>query len=83
MFVDPGFRRIGAGRAILEGLLKAAKKAGYHKVRLDSPRFMEAAHALYRSFGFRDIAAYPEMEIPEAFIDYMVFMELDLRKDAP
>ncbi len=78
MFVDPTFRRIGAGRAILEGLLKEAKKAGYGKVRLDSPKFMEAAHLLYRSFGFRDIEAYPEMEIPEEFKDYLVFMELDL-----
>ena len=39
---------------------------------------MEAAHALYRSVGFRDIAAYPEMEIPEEFKDYLLFMELDL-----
>lgn len=78
MYVDPTFRRLGAGRAILETLLFEAKKAGYRKVRLDSPKFMEAAHSLYRSFGFRDIAAYPEMEIPEEFKDYLLFMELDL-----
>ena len=78
MFVDPSFRRVGAGRALLEGLLAEARKAGYKKVRLDSPKFMEAAHALYRSVGFRDIAAYPEMEIPAEFKDYLLFMELDL-----
>jgi len=78
MFVDPTFRRIGAGRAILEGLLEESKKAGYNKVRLDSPKFMEAAHSLYRTFGFRDIEAYPEMEIPAEFKDYLLFMELDL-----
>ncbi len=78
MFVDPTFRRIGAGQAILEGLLDEAKKVGYKKVRLDSPKFMEAAHSLYRSFGFRDIEAYPEMEIPAKFKDYLLFMELDL-----
>ncbi len=78
MFVDPTFRRIGAGQAILEGLLNEAKKVGYKKVRLDSPRFMEAAHSLYRNFGFRDIEAYPEMEIPAEFKDYLLFMELDL-----
>ena len=81
MFVDPNLRRMGAGRAILEGLLTAARKIGYKKVRLDSPRFMEAAHALYRSVGFRDIEAYPEVEIPEAFIAYLLFMELDLTKE--
>jgi GNAT superfamily N-acetyltransferase len=78
MYVDPSFRRIGAGRAILEGLLLEAEKAGYKKVRLDSPKFMTNAHSLYRSFGFRDIEAYPEVEIPEAFRQYLLFMELDL-----
>lgn len=82
MFVDPTIRRIGAGRAILEGLLVEAKKNGYKKVRLDSPKFMEAAHSLYRSFGFRDIEAYPEMEIPADFKDYLLFMELDLSDDS-
>jgi hypothetical protein len=39
---------------------------------------MEAAHSLYRSFGFKDISAYPEVEIPEEFRQYLLFMELDL-----
>lgn len=78
MYVDPSFRKIGAGRAILHSLLSAAKETGYKKVRLDSPKFMEAAHSLYRSFGFKDISAYPEVEIPEAFRQYLLFMELDL-----
>ena len=78
MFVDPTVRRIGAGRAILEGLLFEARKVGYKKVRLDSPKFLEAAHSLYRSFGFRDIEAYPEMEMPAEFKDYLLFMELNL-----
>ena len=78
MFVDPDSRRIGAGRAILEELLLEAKKVGYKKLRLDSPKFMEAAHCLYRSVGFRDIDAYPEMEIPAEFKEYLMFMELDL-----
>ncbi|MCX6206314.1 MAG: GNAT family N-acetyltransferase [Bacteroidetes bacterium] len=78
MYVDPTFRRIGAGRVILESLISEAKKAGYKKIRLDSPRFMEAAHALYRSFGFKDIPVYPEVEIPEEFRQYLLFMELDV-----
>ncbi|RIV20004.1 N-acetyltransferase [Fibrisoma montanum] len=81
MFVDPAIRRIGAGRAILNRLLLEAKKVGYKKIRLDSPKFMEAAHSLYRSVGFRAIDAYPEMEIPAEFKDYLLFMELDLTDD--
>jgi len=78
MYVDPSFRNIGAGRAILQSLLTAAKEAGYKKVRLDSPKFMEAAHVLYRSVGFKDIPVYAEVEIPEAFRQYLLFMEIDL-----
>ncbi len=78
MYVDPSFRQIGAGRAILQGLLNAAKEAGYKKVRLDSPKFMEAAHSLYRSFGFKDIPVYDEVEISEEFRQYLLFMELKL-----
>ena len=78
MYVDPSFRQIGAGRAILQALLNAAKETGYKKVRLDSPKFMEAAHSLYRSVGFKDISVYEEVEIPEEFRQYLLFMEIDL-----
>ncbi|WP_396171833.1 GNAT family N-acetyltransferase [Flavobacterium sp.] len=78
MYVDPSFRTIGAGRAILQALLNAAKEAGYQKVRLDSPKFMEAAHSLYRNVGFREILAYDEVEIPAEFRQYLLFMEIEL-----
>ena len=78
MYVDPSFRNVGAGRAILQSLLTAAKDAGYKKVRLDSPKFMAAAHSLYRSVGFTEIPVYAEVEIPEAFRLYLLFMEIEL-----
>ncbi len=78
MYVDPSFRNIGAGRSILQSLLTAAKETRYTKVRLDSPKFMEAAHSLYRSFGFAAIPVYDEVEIPEEFRQYLLFMEIDL-----
>jgi hypothetical protein len=37
---------------------------------------MAAAHALYRSAGFREIEPYPGSEIPEAFQSNWIFMEL-------
>jgi GNAT superfamily N-acetyltransferase len=78
MYVDPTYRKIGAGRSILQSLLNGAKTSGYKRVRLDSPKFMEAAHSLYRSFGFVDIPVYAEVEIPEEFRQYLLFMELNL-----
>jgi hypothetical protein len=47
-------------------------------MRLDSSKFMEAAHQLYRSLAFHDIPVYPEVEIPEEFRQYLLFVELEL-----
>ena len=67
MYVDPSFRNIGTGRALLQSLLTAAKNTGYAKVRLASPKFMDAAHSLYRSCGFATFPVYNEIEILEKF----------------
>jgi GNAT superfamily N-acetyltransferase len=75
MFVEPAFRRAGAGRAILDRLIEAAAQAGFARLRLDSPDFMTAAHALYRTRGFAAIDPYPESEIPEQVRSHWVFME--------
>jgi GNAT superfamily N-acetyltransferase len=78
MWVNPGHRRGGLGRAMLDRLLAAARAAGYQRVRLDSPDFMTAAHGLYRASGFTDIGPYPESEIPDEYKSHWVFMEKDL-----
>lgn len=78
MYVRPSSRRAGLGRAMLERLIEAAKQAGYGSIRLDSPDFMTAAHALYRSSGFVDISPYPESEIPDEYKGFWVFMERKL-----
>jgi GNAT superfamily N-acetyltransferase len=79
MYMRPSSRRQGLGRALLERLIEAARAAGYGSIRLDSPDFMTAAHALYRSSGFADIESYPESEIPDEYKDRCVFMEMILR----
>ncbi len=75
MYVRPGFRGKGLGRALLETLIAEAKEIGYPAVRLDSARFMKEAHALYQSAGFGEIEPYPESEIPPEFQKHWVFME--------
>ena len=75
MYVRPAFRGRGLGRGIVEALLSGAREIGYAKVRLDSARFMAAAHALYRSCGFQEIEPYDESEIPPEFRAHWIFME--------
>ncbi len=78
MFVRPSARGSGIGRSVLDRLLKAAREIGYDHVLLDSPRFMHAAHALYRSVGFEEIDPYPESEIPTELRQHWLFMHLAL-----
>lgn len=78
MFVRPQARGGGLGRAVLAALLDAARQEGYRQVRLDSSRFMHAAHALYRSVGFVEIDPYPQSEVPPELWQHWIFMQLDL-----
>jgi ribosomal protein S18 acetylase RimI-like enzyme len=81
LYVRPAFRRKGIGREILECLLQEARAMGYTKIRLGTnTNFMKAAQYLYRSYGFREIAVYPESEIfPEEWMDSL-FFEKDLEE---
>ena len=78
MYVRPDVRKAGLGRALLASLMTEAKRAGYTRIRLDSAGFMKAAHALYRSAGFRVIEPYAESEIPREFQRHWIFMEREL-----
>lgn len=69
-------RRTGAGRALLEHLLREARSRGYRTLYLETgnhPAF-HPAHALYRSAGFRDGGPFGD------YVDngYSVFMTLQL-----
>ena len=78
MFVRPAYRGKGIGRALVDALLNEAQQVGYVRVRLDSARFMHAAHTLYRSLGFEEVTAYEGSEIPQQFQAHWVFMEKTL-----
>jgi GNAT superfamily N-acetyltransferase len=60
MYVPPSFRGKGVGREILNCLIKDARLIGYRRLKLESLKFLEAAHSLYRSVGFREIDPYAD-----------------------
>jgi len=59
LFLRPAFRGKGYGRQMIDELIEAAREIGYERMWLDSlPGKMDAAIALYRELGFREIPAY-------------------------
>ncbi len=59
LYVRPSARGTGAGRKLVQAVLDVARRGGMDRVRLDTLPHMTEAIALYRSFGFRQIEAYP------------------------
>jgi ribosomal protein S18 acetylase RimI-like enzyme len=74
LFVRPAWRGTGLGRALAETVIAEARAIGYATLRLDTLPTMTTAQRLYRTLGFREIAAYRDNPIHGAS-----YMELALR----
>lgn len=73
LYVRPAGRGLGAGRALAEAAVAAARDGGYRRMRLDTLPSMAAARALYTVLGFREIGPYRFNPI-----EGTSFLELDL-----
>ena len=58
MWVAPSVRGLGVGRRLLAELERQARAAGARVVRLETNRALKEAIALYRSAGYREVAAF-------------------------
>ncbi|MFE8070287.1 GNAT family N-acetyltransferase [Marinobacteraceae bacterium S3BR75-40.1] len=73
MFVRASARGQRVGEALTAALIDQARGLGFHAIVLDSVASLKPALALYRRFGFRDIAPYCYNPFEDA-----VFMRLEL-----
>jgi len=64
LYVRPAYRNLGLGKRLVEAIIRAARKAGYSELRLDTLPSMAAAQALYRQLGFVEIPPYNEAHLP-------------------
>jgi putative acetyltransferase len=58
LYVRPGHRGAGIGRALAEACLDHARQSGYGCLLLDTLDDMESARALYEDLGFVEIPPY-------------------------
>jgi len=74
LYLRPQFRGKGVGTALVVSVIDEARKVGYARMRLDTVEpIMKNAVAIYRRFGFREIAPYRPNPIEGA-----LYMELEL-----
>jgi ribosomal protein S18 acetylase RimI-like enzyme len=73
LYVHPGARGSGTGRALVESSIARARELGHRVMRLDTLPSMDAARSLYTSLGFRPIERYNDNPIPG-----VLFFELQL-----
>ncbi|MGQ0643829.1 MAG: GNAT family N-acetyltransferase [Gemmatimonadaceae bacterium] len=64
LYVRQEGRGLGAGHALVAGIIDAARNAGYRLMRLDCMPSMHDAQRLYRAHGFYTIPAYNENPVP-------------------
>jgi GNAT superfamily N-acetyltransferase len=86
MYVRASARGKGIGHLIVDRLIVDARQIGYRKLRLESLKFLAAAHALYKSVGFVEIDPYGGNSMREyqasgsitTYQSSVVFMEMTL-----
>ena len=78
LYIRSEARKLNLGRRVAERLVEKAAALGYAAVRLDTLAQMAPAQKLYRSLGFREIAAYYSNPLSNS-----VYMELALTPGEP
>jgi GNAT superfamily N-acetyltransferase len=66
MYLEPGARGSGLGRALADAAIVAARGFGYRRLLLDTVSRLTAAVALYESLGFVEIGAYRHNPLEDA-----------------
>ena len=63
LYVLPGGRGSGLGKALVAATIQAAKRIGYREIRLDTLPSMSGAMTLYRKLGFEPMEPYYETPV--------------------
>ena len=73
LYVEPQYRNLKIGDALVKVLLQEAQLLGYTTMKLDTLERLQAAIQLYQKFGFETVTAYYDNPLPS-----VVYMEKKL-----
>lgn len=76
VYVEPGARGTGAGRALMQGALEGARTDGYTRAVLDTIAPLREAIALYERLGFQPCAPFYDPD--PVFAPHLRFFEYPL-----
>jgi putative acetyltransferase len=73
MRTDPAHLGKGVGARLLERIMATARERGYHRLSLEtgSGEAFDAAHALYRKFGFTECGSFGDYPRDDPFSRFM------------
>ena len=74
MAVEPSYQGAGIGRGLLQAVIEEARRAGAHRLYLETNHVLTPAIRLYQSLGFKHID--PSRIIPSAYARADVYLEL-------
>jgi len=74
MAVEPSYQGAGIGRRLLQAVIEEARRAGAHRLYLETNHVLTPAIRLYESLGFKHIDR--SRIIPSAYARADVYMEL-------
>jgi GNAT superfamily N-acetyltransferase len=64
LYVEPQYRNLKIGDALVKVLLQEAQLLGYTTMKLDTLERLQAAIQLYQKFGFEMVTAYYDNPLP-------------------
>jgi len=64
LYVEPQYRNLKIGDALVKTLLQEAQLLGYTTMKLDTLERLQAAIQLYQKFGFETVTAYYDNPLP-------------------
>lgn len=78
MYIKPKFRGNKLGNLLIKEVIKISQENEFQKLYLDTANFMSSAIYLYKKYGFKKIASYPENVLPKGLLNQMIFMMKEL-----